>query len=200
MSYTHFDACSESVIMKMNIHALRITSLAALLALGGCGGGAASLLGLNNGGSSCSPHTVTLNFPSAGGYAVSGQLTSATACFSTATVATYASTSPVLGSPFTSSDPSAQVLLYLGITFSASEYANGLPSLSVSLPVGVTTTNRKFYVAYNGSGGSAFGWAATAEGPATASGSTVSIPSGYGNTTFNANQEVELALYSVAGP
>src|SRR5579884_3479524 len=96
-----------------------IIATAALLS--GCGGGgAASLLGLGNSGG-CSPHTVSLNFPSPGSYSVSGQLTSATGCFSTSTVTTYASLYPVLGSPFTSSDPSAQVLFYLGVTFSASE-------------------------------------------------------------------------------
>lgn len=177
----------------------RIALSAAVLLLAGCGGGGGSLLGLGN--SSCSPHTYTLDFPSPGGYSVSGQLTSATQCFSSASVTTSASAlGPVLGSPFVSSDSSAQVLLYLGITFSANEYASGLPSLTVSLPAGVATSGRKFYVAENASGGTAFGWSATAEGPATASGSTVSIPSGNGNTTFDANQEIELAVYSVSGP
>lgn len=172
---------------------------AAVLLLAGCGGSSSSsLLGL---GGSCSPHTYTLSFPSSGGYSASGQLTSATQCFSSATVTTSASAlGPVLGSPFISSDPSAQVLLYLGVTFSATEYANGLPALTVTLPGGIATANRKFYVAENASGGTLFGWSATAEGPVTASGSTVSVPSGNGNTTFDANQEIELALYSVSAP
>jgi hypothetical protein len=92
------------------------------------------------------------------------------------------------------------VLLYLAVTFSANEYASGLPAVTVSLPTGVATTGRKFYLAYNGGGGGAFSWVSSAEGPATASGSTVTLPSGYGNTTFDANQEAEFAIYSISGP
>jgi hypothetical protein len=184
----------------MKARVAQLAATASLLLLAGCGGGASSLLGLPSGGGSCSPHTVSLTFPSTGGYSASGQLTSATQCFSTATVTTSASTSPILGSPFVSSDPSAQVLVYLGIKMSATEYASGLPSLTITLPAGVTTTNRKFYVAYNYGAGSSFSWSATAEGPATASGATVSFGSGSGNTTFQANEESELAIYSVAGP
>lgn len=171
--------------------------VAALLA--GCGGGGAgSLLGLGGGG--CTPHSVSLTFPASGGYSASGQLTSATQCFSSATINTYADTAPILGSPFTSNDSSMQVQVYLGLAFSATEYANGLPSLSVTMPSAVVTAGRQFYLAYNGGGGGAFGWEAAAEGPASVSGSTLSFASGNGNTTFDANQEAEFAVYSVAAP
>jgi hypothetical protein len=176
----------------------KIMTFIGLFTLAGCGGSGGSLLG--GGGGGCSPHNFTLNFPSVGGYTASGQITSATPCFSSATVQTYASTSPILGSAFTSSDPSTQDYLYLAVTFSASEYASGLPALTVSLPAGISTTGQKFYLAYNGGGGGAFGWAGAAEGPATVSGSTLTFASGYGNTTFDANQEAEFAVYSVASP
>ena len=173
---------------------LGLILLASVAGLSGCGGGAGSLLG---GG--CSPHNYSLTFPSTSGYSTSGSITSATACFSSATVSTYASTLPILGVPYTPSGPSPQILLYLGLTFSANEYASGLPALTVTLPSGVTTANRQFYLAYNGGGGGALGWLTNVVGPVTASGSTVSFPSGGGNTTFDANQEAEFAVYSVAG-
>ena len=172
--------------------------LVASLAGCGGGGGVGSLLGL--GGGSCSPHNFTLNFASVGGFGASGVITSATPCFSSASITTDANLAPILGSPFTSTDPSAQVLLYLGATFSAAEYANGLPAFTITLPATVATANRKFYVASNTSGGFAFSWNATAEGPAVAAGSTLSFGSAGGNTTFGAGQEAEFALYSVAGP
>lgn len=174
----------------------RIAALAVLTMLCGCGGSGSNLLGL--GGTSCSPHVYTLAFPSSGGYSVSGQLTSAGQCFSSAKVTTSTSASgPIDGAAFTPSDPTGQVLLYLGISFSTAEYANGLPSLSITLPSGIATGNRAFYVAAN-SDGTIFGWMAGLQGPVTATGSTISIPSGGGNTTFDANQEEELAIYSVA--
>jgi hypothetical protein len=183
----------------MSKHALaRLVTFVCLFSLAGCGGGGIGSV-LGGGGGDCSPHNFTLNFPSVAGYAASGQITSATACFSSATVHTYAATSPIFGTAFTSSDPSTQVLLYLGISFSANEYASGLPALTVSLPSGTPTSGQKFYLAYNGGGG-AFGWAAAAEGPATVSGSTLTFASGYGNTTFDANQQAEFAVYSVASP
>lgn len=170
-----------------------------ILALAGCGGaGHGGLLG--GGGSSCSPHTFTLNFPSVSGYSATGSITSASGCFSSATVSTQASTGPVLGTPFTSNDSTMQVHLYLGASFSVAEYATGMPALSVTLPSSVVTTGRKFYVATNRGGGTLFGWTAAVEGPVTASGGMLSFSSGGGNVTFTANEDDELAVYSVAGP
>jgi hypothetical protein len=160
--------------------------------LSGCGGG--GILG----SSGCQPTSYSMNFPSDAGFSASGTINSASGCFSSATVNTYTSLLPI-GGAFTSTNPTTQVVLYLGVTFSSTEYATGLPSLAVTLPAGVVTANRSFYVAANSSG-SSFGWLAALEGPVTASGTTLSFGSGGGNTTFDANTEEVLAIYSVATP
>ncbi|MGB6986907.1 MAG: hypothetical protein WBD74_13130 [Candidatus Aquilonibacter sp.] len=164
---------------------------ASIFALAGCGGGGSGPLG-----SSCSPTTYSMNFPADAGFSASGTISAASGCFTSATVNTYTSLAPI-GAPFTSTNPTAVVVLYLGVTFTSTEYATGLPSLNITLPAGVATSNRQFYIAANSSG-TAFGWIPALEGPDTASGGTVSFGSGGGNTTFDANVEEVLALYSVA--
>lgn len=165
--------------------------------LAGCGSGGGLLGGLTGG--DCSPHTASINFPSAGGFITTGTITAATGCLATATITTNAGLFPVEGLGY--SPPSGgQVVLYLGITFSATEYLNGLPSLTITMPATVATANRKFYVAANSSGGGSFGWLSALEGPVAASGSTISFAAGGGNTTFDAGTEEELAVYSVSGP
>ncbi len=163
---------------------------ASIFALSGCGGSGGLL------GSPCSPTSYTMNFPADAGFSASGSINAASGCFTSATVNTYTSLLPI-GAPFTSTNPTAVVVLYLGVTFTSTEYATGLPSLNITLPAGVVTVGRQFYIAAN-SGGTAFGWIAALEGPVTASGSTVSFGSGGGNTTYDANVEEVLALYSVA--
>lgn len=59
------------------------------------------------------------------------------------------------------------------------------------------TTNRQFYFAASSNG---ISWLPALEGPATANGTTVSFGAGGGNTTFDANDEEVLAIYSVAAP
>lgn len=168
---------------------VKACSSSAATALAGCGGGAGSLLG-GTGTKSCTPSSYALQYPSTGGYSISGQINAASGCFSSATVTTYASTSPVIGLPF--SAPGALPLLYIGVTFSTTEYANGLPSLSITMPSSVATTGHQFYLAhYTGT------WTAAVAGPVTATGSTVSFGTSNGNTTFFANQEDEIALYRI---
>jgi hypothetical protein len=165
-------------------------ALCSTFALGGCGGG--SLLGgpgANVGG--CSPHTYSLSFPTTAGFVTTGAITSATACFSSATVTTNASILPVTGLSF--SGPAGAVpVLYLGLTFSVAEYANGLPSLTITLPSGFSGTGHSFYVAANSLGS----WSGPLLGPATPSGGVLNFPAGGGNTTFDAGTEEELVVYS----
>lgn len=165
---------------------------ASIFALSGCGGGGGigSLLG---GGAGCSPTSFSMNFPADAGFSASGTINSAYKCFSTATVNTYTSLLPI-GSAFTSAN--GVTVLYLGMTFSSTEYATGLPSLNITLPAGMATAGRQFYIAGNSNGG-AFGWNPALEGPVTANGSTVSFGIGGGNTTFDANVEEVMALYYV---
>ncbi len=165
---------------------------AAIFALSGCGG-SGGIGGLLGGG--CSPTSFSMNFPADAGFSASGTINSAYKCFSTATVNTYTSLLPI-GSAFTPTNPAGVTVLYLGMTFSSTEYATGLPSLNITLPAGVGAAGRQFYIAAN-SGGGAFGWLPALEGPVTASGSTVSFGIGGGNITFDANVEEVMALYYV---
>ncbi|MBV8638348.1 MAG: hypothetical protein JO322_09700 [Candidatus Eremiobacteraeota bacterium] len=130
-----------------------------------------------------------MQYPSTGGFTALGQINAASGCFSSAQVQTYASLAPITGLPYY--QPGAVPLLYLGVNFSVNEYANGLPSLSITMPSTVTTTGHQFYLAhYTGT------WTSVA-GPVTASGATVSFPTSNGNTTFFANQTDEVALYRI---
>lgn len=162
--------------------------LCSMTVVAGCsGGGGSSLFG--GGGSNCSPSSYSLQYPSAGGFSASGQINAATGCFSSATVKTYAATSPFIGLPLY--QPGALSLLYLGVNFSTTEYANGLPSLSITMPSTVATSGHQFYLAhYTGI------WT-TVAGPVSANGSTVSFPTSNGNTTFSANTTDEVAIYRI---
>jgi hypothetical protein len=139
-----------------------------------------------------------MNFPAYQGYSGTGTITSANSCFTSATITTSASFAPIEGSAFVDNNVTSQVLLYVGATFSATEYANGWPALTITLPSSVATTNRQFYVATNESNGSSLGWTAAVEGPVTASNGTITFSSGGGNVTFDAGQEELLAVYSQA--
>ena len=166
---------------------------AAVMLLSGCGGGAGGLLG---GGTttSCSPKNYTITFPATVGFSAVGDIAAAVGCFSSATVDSTSSTGPAIGSAFSS--PGATTLLYLGVTFTASEYATGTPTLTVTLPSTLSTAGKQFYLAYNNSGtGSVFGWTAAIAGPVSASGNTVTFTGGSSATTFTANQEYEFAVY-----
>jgi hypothetical protein len=125
-------------------------------------------------------------------------MTSSTGCFSTRTVTSDASLLPIGGAMFFPSNPTAEVLLYLSVSFSANEYANGLPGLTVTLPADITTAGRQFYVAANRSGGAALSWMPAVEGPVSASGSTLTFGSGGGASTFDAGEIDYFAVYSVA--
>lgn len=167
---------------------------ASIFALSGCGG-SGGVGGLLGGG--CSPTSFSMNFPADAGFSASGTIDSAYKCFSSATVNTYTSLLPI-GAAFTP-PATGVVVLYLGMTFSSTEYATGLPSLTITMPAGVVTANRQFYLAANSSGG-AFGWIPALSGPVTANGSTVSFGINGGNITFDANVEEVMALYSVEAP
>jgi hypothetical protein len=180
--------------MKLSL-GVRLLTLSVLTALAGCGGGGA-LGGLGGGGSSCTPTSYNITYPVIAGISASGSINAASGCFSTATVTSYAALVPTIGSPFVPSG-SGTVIAYFGVTFSSTEYASGLPALTVTLPAGTPTTGHSFYLAHNGSGGAALGWSAAVAGPVTATGSSVSFPTSNGNTTFLANQEDELALYEI---
>lgn len=171
--------------------------LSACLALGGCSGGAGSLLG-SSGGGDCSPKTATLNFPSTGSYSASGGLGAAQGCFTTTNFTTRASTSPIV-SAYVNGASSAHTYLYLDVTFDNTQYATGLPSLAITVPASILVAGRTFYIASNLTGGYSFSWNAAAEGPGSVSGTTINFSGGGGNTTYLGGQPVELALYSV-GP
>ena len=161
--------------------------------LAACGGG--GLTGLS--GQSCSPKTATLNFPSVGGFSASGGIGAAQGCFSTSNFTDYASVLP-LDAAFAGTDPGSRTWLYLGTKFDSTEYANGFPSLLITVPPSVIAPGRTFYIAANFSS-SPFGWIPKVEGPGTVSGSNISFGGGGGGVTFTAGQRVDLALYSV-GP
>lgn len=111
---------------------------------------------------------------------------------------TYASLGPTIGSAF-QAPAGATVLAYFGVTFDTTEYATGLPALTVTFPSGFSATGHQFLLAHNTSiGGLALGWTAAVAGPVTSSnGTTVSFPTSGGNTTYTANDEDELALYMI---
>lgn len=180
----------------------RLLILCVAAGLAGCGGGGA--IGLGNSGSGCSPTVYTINYPStntstpAAGFSASGNISAASNCFATTQVNTYASLGPTIGSAF-SPPPGATVLAYFGVSFTTTEYATGLPALTVTFPSGFSATGHQFYLAHNTSiGALALGWTADVAGPATSSnGLTVSFPNSGGNITYSANNQDELALYMI---
>lgn len=74
---------------------------ASFFALSGSGGG--GILG----SAGCSPTSYSMNFPALAGFSASGTITSASGCFSSATVTTNTSLLPI-GLPFTSTNPTTQ--------------------------------------------------------------------------------------------
>lgn len=173
----------------MNVRRLLpLAMLIATTALQGCGGGAGGILG-GGGGGTCTPTSFGLTYPSPAGFTIAGQVNAASGCLASATVTTRAALSPLSTPAFFKTG--AIPVVYLGLSFSATEYTNGLPSLSVTFPSSVPAAGHQYYLAhYTGA------WIDVA-GPVTPSGQTVSFPTSNGNTTFAANQEDDVVLYAI---
>lgn len=171
--------------------ACRLVALCCLVCLHGCTG-SGGLLGIGG----CSPRSYQLDFPAASGFAAAGTITSSTGCFSTAQVKTYASLGPIVGSAY----PVTHPLLYLGVSFSNTEYANSLPALTLTIPSDSAASSRQYFMTSNFVNGSFFAWGSAVRGQLDASGTRVAFPASGGNVGCDANQVVEFFVYATGGP